>query len=72
MKEMGVGIIGIGCVFDEYIRSFEKNPHTRVIGFCSRDRKKAQAQAAQHGLKGRAAVTRPEDLVKLPGLDIVC
>ena len=72
MKEMGVGIIGTGWVSDEYIRSFGMNPHTRVIGICSRDRDKAQAKAAQHGLSNCAAVTRPEDLVKLPGLDIVC
>ena len=72
MKEMGVGIIGTGWVSDEYIRSFEKNPHTRVMALCSREKAKAQAKAAQHGLKNCAAVTRPEDLVKLPGLDIVC
>ena len=72
MKEMGVGIIGTGWVSDEYIRSFEMNSHTRVIGICSREKEKAQAKAAQHGLKNCAAVTRPEDLVKLPGLDIVC
>ena len=72
MKELGVGIIGTGWVSDEYIRSFEMNPHTRVIAVCSRDKEKAQAKAAQFGLKSCAAVTRPEDLMKLPGLDIVC
>lgn len=72
MKELGVGIIGTGWVSDEYIRSFEANPHTRVVAICSRDRDKALAKAAQHHLKNCAAVTRPEELVKLPGLDIVC
>jgi predicted dehydrogenase len=72
MEKMGVGIIGTGWVSDEYIRSFEMNPHTRVIAICSREKGKAQAKAEQHGLKNCAAVTRPEELVKLPGLDIVC
>jgi len=65
MKELGVGIIGTGGVSDEYIRSFEMNPHTRVIAICSRDKAKAAAKAAQHQLKNCAAVTRPEELVKL-------
>ena len=72
MKEMGVGIIGTGWVSDEYIRSFEMNPHTRVMAICSRDKEKAQAKAAQHGLKNCAAVTPPGRPGEAPGLDIVC
>jgi predicted dehydrogenase len=72
MKELGVGIIGTGWVSDEYIRSFQMNPHTRVMAICSRDKAKAQAKAAQHGLADCAAVTTPEQMVKLAGLDIVC
>jgi predicted dehydrogenase len=72
MKEMGVGIIGTGWVSDEYIRSFSMNPHTRVVAICSRDKERAQAKAAAHNLKNCAAVIEPEEMMKLPGLDIVC
>ncbi len=72
MKEMGVGIIGTGWVSDEYIRSFSMNPHTRVVAICSRDRDRARAKAAAHHLEGCTAVSTPEEMMKLPGLDIVC
>ena len=72
MKELGVGIIGTGWVSDEYIRAFSMNPHTRVIALCSRDKDRAAAKASQHGLENCAAVTDPQEMVRLPGLDIVC
>ena len=50
MDRMGVGIIGTGWVSGEYIRVFSMNPHTEVIALCSRNREKAEAKAAQHGL----------------------
>jgi len=72
VKEMGVGIIGTGWVSDEYIRSFEMNPHTRIAAICSREKEKSEAKAAQHGLVNCAAVVTPEEMMRLPGLDIVC
>ncbi len=72
MKELGVGIIGTGWVSDEYVRSFQMNPHTRVMAICSRDREKAKAKAVQHDLVNCTPVTTPEEMMKLPGLDIVC
>jgi predicted dehydrogenase len=72
MKELGVGIIGTGWVSDEYIRSFGLNAHTRVAAICSRDEERGRSKAAQHGLSECAVVTRPEDLVSLAGVDVVC
>jgi predicted dehydrogenase len=72
MKELGVGIIGTGWVSDEYIRSFEMNPHTRVMAICSRDKSRAEEKATRHNLVSCAAVATPEEMMRLPGLDIVC
>ena len=44
MKELGVGIIGTGWVSGEYIRAFEANPHTEVLGLVSRNRDARQSQ----------------------------
>ena len=72
MDKMGVGIIGTGWVSGEYIRAFSMNPHTEVIALCSRSREKAEAKAAQYGLKHCTCVTDPEKMMKLEGLNIVC
>ncbi len=55
MKGLGVGIIGTGWVSGEYIRAFEANPHTEVVGLVSRDRGRAKAKAeAFHAPRCRA------------------
>lgn len=72
MRELGVGVIGTGWVSDEYIHAFAGHPRTRVIALCSRTRDKAKRKADQHDLRSCACVTQPEEMMKLPGLDIVC
>ena len=56
-----LGIIGTGWVSDEYIRTFEGNPHTRVTALCRRDMGRAGAKAAQHQLKDCTAVRLAPD-----------
>jgi predicted dehydrogenase len=64
MKELGVGIIGTGWVSGEYIRAFEANPHTEVLGLVSRDRARAKAKAdAYHAPHCRAYDSVEEMLV---------
>jgi predicted dehydrogenase len=72
VKELGVGLIGTGWVSDEYIKAFSANPHTSVVAICSRAKERAQAKAEKHELRNCAFVTDPEEMVRLPGLDIVC
>jgi predicted dehydrogenase len=72
MREFGVGVIGTGWVSDEYIHAFTAHPRTRVIALCSRTKEKAKLKADQHNLRNCAFVTQPEEMMNLPGLDIVC
>ena len=49
--KLGVGILATGWVSNEHIKAFQKNPHTEVMGILSRDRGRAEAKAAEHGLR---------------------
>jgi len=51
MKTMGVGIVGTGWVSGEYVKAFGRNPQTEIMGIASRDRERARAKAAEHGLR---------------------
>jgi len=72
MDTLGVGIIGTGWVSGEYIRAFSMNPHTEVIAICSRSKERAAAKAAEYNLDKCTSVKDPEEMMKLPGIDIVC
>ena len=72
MDTLGVGIIGTGWVSGEYIRAFSMNPHTEIVAICSRSKERAAAKAAEYDLDKCTFVTDPEDMMKLPGIDIVC
>jgi predicted dehydrogenase len=71
MKSMGVGILGTGWVSGEHIRAFEANPHTEVRAILSRDKTRAAAKAAEHGLAHCRACDRLEELLDNPGVQIV-
>jgi predicted dehydrogenase len=71
MKQFGVGIIGTGSVSGEYFKAFSKNPHTEVIAITSRDRERAKAKAAEHGLKDCALFTDPYQMINDKSVDIV-
>lgn len=71
MKDLGVGIIGTGWVSGEHIRAFEANPHTEVRGIVSRDKARAQAKAAELGLRRAQAYDRLEDMLGNPEIHIV-
>jgi predicted dehydrogenase len=71
MKDLGVGIIGTGWVSGEHIRAFEANPHTEVRGIVSRDKARAQAKAAELGLRRAQAYDRLEDMLGNPEIHII-
>ncbi len=71
MKQFGVGLIGTGWVSNEYIKAFQNNPHCEVAAICSRDRGRARAKAAEHGLNGCAAFDGLAEMLKEGALDIV-
>jgi len=72
VKKLGVGIIGTGWVSGEYIRAFKLNPNTEVVAIASRDKMKAAAKAKEYQLESCWYFTDPEEMMKLPEVDIVC
>lgn len=49
----GVGLIGAGSVAGEYVRAFQQNPLTQVIGIYNRTPGKAARLMAKHGVVGQ-------------------
>ena len=70
-KSLGVGIVGTGWVSTEHIRAFERNPYTRVVALCSREKSRAQAKAESMGLRAVAAYDDYEKMLKDPNVHIV-
>ena len=71
MKELGVGIIGTGWVSGEYIRAFEANPHTEVLGLVSRNRDRAKAKAEAFHASHCRAYERLDAMLVDPSIQIV-
>src|ERR1044071_697368 len=71
MKTLGVAIHGAGWVAGEHIRSYQKNPHTRVVAICSRRRESAQEKADEAGLNDVAIYTDYNALLADPNVDVV-
>ncbi len=71
MEKMGVGIIGTGWVSGEYIRAFQANPHTEVLGMVSRDRARAKAKAEAFQAQHCCAYDRLEEMLADPNIHIV-
>jgi predicted dehydrogenase len=71
MKELGVGIIGTGWVSGEYIRAFQANPHTEVVGLVSRDRVRAEAKAAAFNATHCRAYERVDEMLADSSIHIV-
>jgi len=71
MKKLGVGIVGTGWVSDEYVKAFQKNPHSEVVAISSRDLSRAKAKAAEHDLRNCGAFTDLAAMLKEKTLDIV-
>jgi len=51
MKEIGVAIMGAGAVSREHAKAYLKNPHTRIIGVCSRREESAKRLVEELGLE---------------------
>jgi len=71
MEKFGVGIIGTGWVSGEHIKAFQKNPRTEVVGICSRDRTRAEAQAREMALPNCRAYTSLDEMLKDERIRIV-
>lgn len=71
MEKLGVGIIGTGWVSGEYIRAFEANPHTEVVGLVSRDKARAKAKAEAFNMPRCRAYDRVDEMLADPSVQIV-
>jgi predicted dehydrogenase len=72
-QTLGVGIVGIGWVAMEHLRSFLRNPHVRVELLCDRDAEGARKRVADAGFDiGAARFTRRyQDLLESDAIQIV-
>lgn len=71
MEKLGVGIIGTGWVSGEYIRAFQANPHTEVLGLVSRDQERAKAKAEAFNAPRCRAYDQLEAMLADPSIQIV-
>src|SRR5947207_1669340 len=68
---LGVGILGTGWVAGAHIDNFKKVPGCDVVAINSRDKARARAKAAEHGVRAAAAYDDLGEFLAHPGLDIV-
>lgn len=70
-NRLGVGVVGTGWVAGAHIDNFKKIDGCEVVAVCSRDKKKAAAKAAAHGVPSATPYDDLKAFLKHPGLDIV-
>ncbi len=70
-REFGIGIVGTGWVAGAHIENFRKIAGCRITAVCSRERARAEAKIAAHGLAGATAYDDLERFLAHEPLDIV-
>jgi UDP-N-acetyl-2-amino-2-deoxyglucuronate dehydrogenase len=68
---IGVAINGAGWVSGEHIKWLNNNPHSRVVGICSRRRESAEAKIAEAGLTDARVYATYEELLADPEIQAV-
>ncbi len=71
MEKLGVGLIGTGWVAGEHLKAFRQNPHTEVLGICSRERARAEARARELELANCRPYTELGEMLKDERIHIV-
>jgi predicted dehydrogenase len=71
-QTLGVGLIGLGWVSSQYIKSFRRNRHCEIRAACVRDRGRGTAALREHGLDSCRVYTEVEELCAQKDIDIVC
>lgn len=69
-RPLGFGIIGLGMIADFHAQAIAHTGGARLLAVASRDPEKARAFADKHDVP--VAVTRVEELVRRPEIDVVC
>lgn len=67
-KKIGVGVIGLH-MGSQHLIGYRDNPHTKIIGVCDLDEKKAEEKAKEFG--AIIATTNYKDLLKSKDIDVI-
>lgn len=71
MSTLGVAIHGLGWVAGEHIKSYQKNPHCRIVALSGRTTERAAARAHEAGLVDIALYDSLEAMLEDPNVDVV-
>jgi predicted dehydrogenase len=72
---MGAGIVGMGWAAGEHFKAYQHNPHTRVLGVCSRTpegaRRKLAALSTEVDVQGVKVHSSYEEMLADPEIQVV-
>ncbi|MBX2923532.1 MAG: Gfo/Idh/MocA family oxidoreductase [Chitinophagaceae bacterium] len=68
-KNFGFGMIGAGTIAHIHAKAIQAIPNAHLVGICSTGTAKAEAFAKEHHC---TVFSTLEDMLKAPGIDIVC
>ena len=71
MDTIGVGIIGTGRISDLHAIEYRRNPHTRIVALCDRDRELAAGRRRAWGVPGALITTDYHELLAQEAVDLV-
>jgi predicted dehydrogenase len=71
VAEIGVAVHGLGWVSGEHIKSYQKNPHCRVVALCGRTKAQAAAKAEETGATEAALYDNFEAMLADPNVQAV-
>ncbi len=71
-NKLGIGIVGLGWVSTQYIKSFIRNQSCEITALCTRDYEKGQSVVEKFNLKKCDIFTHLETMLEEGSLDIVC
>jgi predicted dehydrogenase len=66
-----VGIIGTGRISDLHAIEYRRNPHTRIVALCDRDRELAAARSHAWEVQGALVTTDYHELLAQESVDLV-
>jgi predicted dehydrogenase len=67
-----VGLVGLGWVSSQYVKSFKLNPHCDIRAICVRRREKGEQKIRTFGIENCELFTDLESMLLKTDLDLVC